>query len=94
MPERNVYLDNAATTPLDPAVLEEMMPYFCDVFGNASSQHAYGRRAVAAVDLARERVANAIGADIGEVYFTSGGTESDNWGICSNKRSTTPPQSI
>lgn len=81
MPERNVYLDNAATTPLDPAVLEEMMPYFCDVFGNASSQHAYGRRAVAAVDLARERVANAIGADIGEVYFTSGGTESDNWAI-------------
>ena len=74
-------MDNAATTPLDPAVLEEMMPYFRDVFGNASSQHAYGRRAVAAVDLARERVANAIGADIGEVYFTSGGTESDNWAI-------------
>ena len=81
MPERNVYLDNAATTPLDPAVLEEMMPYLRDVYGNASSQHAYGRKAIAAVDLARERVANVLGANIGEVYFTSGGTESDNWAI-------------
>jgi len=81
MPERNVYLDNAATTPLDPVVLAEMMPYFREIFGNASSQHAFGRRAVAAIDLARDRVANVLGAGIGEVYFTSGGTESDNWAI-------------
>ena len=81
MTEKRVYLDNAATTPLDPAVLEEMMPYFRDVYGNASSQHAFGRKAIAAIDLARERVADALGANIGEIYFTSGGTESDNWAI-------------
>lgn len=76
-----MYLDYAATTPLDEAVLEAMMPYFRENFGNASSQHAFGRRAVAAVDEAREKAAAVLGAKSNEIYFTSGGTESDNWAI-------------
>ena len=81
MSDRTVYLDHAATTPTDPEVLREMLPYFSDDFGNASSLHRVGRKAIAAVDLARERVAEAIGAHPSEIYFTSGGTESDNWAI-------------
>lgn len=81
MTERKVYLDHAATTPTSEIVLAEMLPYFTEKFGNASSQHAYGRTAVSAVDKARERVAKAIGAKPNEIYFTSGGTESDNWAI-------------
>lgn len=74
-----VYLDNNATTPLDGRVLEEMLPYLRDEFGNASSaSHAYGWTAGAAVDVARERLAEAVGASPEEVYFTSGATESDN----------------
>ena len=76
-----MYLDYAATTPLDSTVLEQMMPYFHDEFGNASSQHAFGRKAIAAVDRAREQIASVLGASAGEIYFTSGGTESDNWAI-------------
>lgn len=76
-----VYLDHAATTYVDDEVLEEMMPYFKEVFGNASSQHSFGQAAMHAVDKAREQVASAIGAKPNEIYFTSGGTESDNWAI-------------
>ena len=76
-----IYLDNAATTYTDPQVIEEMLPYFGEVYGNGSSQHFFGREALAAIDKARERVAAAIGCKPGEVYFTSGGTESDNWAI-------------
>jgi len=74
----SVYLDYAATTPLDPRVLAAMTPYFGDVFGNPSSVHRYGQRAEAAVDLARETVAGALNCDPEEIIFTSGGTESDN----------------
>ena len=81
MTDRTIYLDHAATTPTDAEVLREMLPYFSDVFGNASSPHREGRKAVAAVDAARDRVARALGVDRSEVYFTSGGTESDNWAI-------------
>ena len=81
MTDRTIYLDHAATTPTDGEVLKEMLPYFSDVFGNASSPHREGRRAVAAVDAAREKVARSLGADPSEIYFTSGGTESDNWAI-------------
>ena len=81
MPDKLVYLDHAATTYVDDAVLDEMTPYFRDIFGNASSQHLFGRRAVAGVDFARERVAKALGAKSNEIYFTSGGTEADNWAI-------------
>jgi len=76
-----VYLDNAATTKLAPQVLEAMMPYLTDTFGNASSIHAYGRVAAGAVAEARATIAKLIGADSDEIFFTSGGTESDNWAI-------------
>ncbi len=74
----DVYLDHAATTPLDEAVLEAMLPYLRADYGNASSVHALGRRARFAVESARESVAAVLGAEPGEIVFTSGGTEADN----------------
>lgn len=76
-----VYLDNSATTPVDPLVMEFMLPFFTREFGNASSIHSFGQRARAAVEEARERLARLIGANSAEVIFTSGGTESDNTAI-------------
>jgi len=76
-----IYLDHAATTPVDPRVVEAMVPYFGGVFGNASSVHANGREAKAALESARNTIARAIGAQPAEVVFTSGGTESDNAAI-------------
>jgi cysteine desulfurase len=74
------YFDNAATTPLDPRVLREMMPYLEFEFGNAHSLHSWGRRAERAVETARSRVAELIGAeDPSQLVFTSGATESNNW---------------
>ena len=74
-----IYLDHHSTTPLDPAVLEEMMPYMTENFGNPSSlDHRYGHDASAAVEEARERVASLVGARHDEIVFTSGATESDN----------------
>ena len=78
---RRVYLDHTATTPLDPLVLEAMTPYFAGTFGNASSVHWFGRQAKIALESSRETIARAIGALPGEVFFTSGGTESDNFAI-------------
>lgn len=77
-----IYLDNAATTPTRPDVLQEMLPYLSDEsFGNPSSAHGVGRRAKQAVEHARERIARAVGAEPNEVFFTSGGTEADNLAI-------------
>jgi cysteine desulfurase len=73
-----IYLDHAATTPLAPEVLEAMLPYLKEQYGNASSVHALGRKARFAVEDARERVAAVLGAEPGEIIFTSGGTEADN----------------
>lgn len=76
-----IYLDHAATTPLDKEIFEKMAPYFTAEFGNADSPHFFGRKAMNAVDSARDEIAALIGAKPGEVYFTSGGTEADNWAM-------------
>ena len=76
-----LYLDHNATTPVDPAVLNAMLPYFSGDFGNASSIHTFGQRARAAVETAREQVATLLNARPQEIIFTSGGTESDNHAI-------------
>ncbi|MBI3405765.1 MAG: cysteine desulfurase NifS [Acidobacteria bacterium] len=78
---RRVYLDHNATTPVDPEVLDAMLPYFGQEFGNASSIHSYGQRTRKAVELARDAVAQLLGARATEIVFTSGGTESDNLAI-------------
>src|SRR4030067_561388 len=73
-----VYLDHAATTPLDPMALEVMQSCFLQEYGNPSSVHSWGQRAEAILEQAREQLAAALGCDSGEVVFTGGGTESDN----------------
>jgi cysteine desulfurase len=74
-----VYFDNAATTPLHPKVLEKMLPFLNEEYGNASSIHSFGRKARVAIEDAREVVANFINANPSEIYFTSGGTEANNF---------------
>lgn len=78
---KNIYLDHAATTPLSEKAFEAMKPYFADMFGNANSQHAFGRDGAKAVSEARQTIADCIGAKPSEIYFTSCGTEADNWAI-------------
>jgi cysteine desulfurase len=78
---RRVYFDHNATTPVDPEVLEAMLPYFSAVYGNASSIHAFGQETRGAVERARQSVAALLGAQASEITFTSGGTESDNLAI-------------
>lgn len=81
MEKRFVYADNAATTQVSEEVLSSMMPYFRTEYGNASSIYALGRNAKKAIELSREKVAKALGAEASEIYFTSCGSESDNWAI-------------
>jgi len=78
---RRAYLDNNATTPVLPEVLDAMRPYFAEHFGNASSIHHHGQETRAAVERARESVATLLGCRASEIVFTSGGTESDNLAI-------------
>jgi cysteine desulfurase len=75
------YWDAAATTPVDKRVLEAMLPYFSEIFGNASSNHIFGKRAKNAIEIARSYVADLINSDKKEIYFTSGATEAINWGL-------------
>lgn len=81
-----IYLDNAATTPLDPRVLEAMMPYFTTHFGNPSSIYSYGRETRMAIENARKSVAKILNAHPSEIFFTSGGTESSNTAILASVR--------
>jgi len=78
---KEIYLDNAATTKVDERVLKEMSPYFDEKFGNASSVHAKGREAKEAMEKARKIIAKSINAKTNEIYFTSGGTEANNWAL-------------
>ena len=78
---KRIYMDNAATTRVTEPVFEAMRPYFCEIFGNPSSVHAFGRDARKAVEQARRQVAAALGAQAGEIYFTGSGTEADNWAL-------------
>ncbi len=78
---KKVYMDYSATTPTKKEVVDAMMPYFTENFGNPSSVHSFGREAKNVVNEARETLANTIGAKREEIYFTAGGTESDNWAI-------------
>ena len=78
---KRIYMDNAATTRVTEPVLQAMMPYLTDVFGNPSSVHGFGRDARKALDAARQQVADALGAKPNEIYFTGCGTEADNWAI-------------
>ncbi|MDI3280044.1 MAG: aminotransferase class V-fold PLP-dependent enzyme, partial [Bacillota bacterium] len=79
--EGQIYLDHAATTPVDPAVVEAMLPYLKETFGNPSSIHGVGRRARRALDESRDLVAHLLGAQPEEIVFTSGGSEADNLAI-------------
>ena len=76
-----VYMDNGATTRVTEPVMAAMQPYFCEIFGNPSSVHSFGREARKAVEAARAQVAKAIGAEPREIYFTGCGTEADNWAL-------------
>ncbi len=79
--DRIIYLDNAATTKVDPEVYQAMLPYFEEMYGNASSIYRFAGKASTAVADARKTVADAIGAKTNEIYFTGGGSESDNWAL-------------
>ncbi|MBS5718994.1 MAG: aminotransferase class V-fold PLP-dependent enzyme, partial [Megasphaera micronuciformis] len=85
-----IYLDYAATTPVDKRVLDAMMPYMTTEFGNPSSLHAFGQKARAAVQTARDCVAAAIGAEGREILFTAGGTEADNLALFGYLRANCP----
>lgn len=79
--EKLIYMDNAATTPVRKEVLDIIIPYFTTKYGNASSVYKLGQASKKAVEAAREQVAQALGADVSEIYFTAGGSESDNWAL-------------
>ena len=79
--KKMIYLDNAATTRTAPEVVEAMLPYFSEFYGNASTVYEFGQKSKEAISKAREIIANAIGAKENEIYFTGGGSESDNWAL-------------
>lgn len=79
--DKLIYMDNSATTPVKKEVLEEMLPYFTEKYGNPSSVYSLGSQSKVAVEEAREKIAKAIGANPREIFFTAGGSEADNWAI-------------
>ena len=79
--EKMIYLDNAATTKTAPEVVEAMLPYFSDAYGNPSSIYSFAGKSKAALDAARQQIADTLGAKREEIYFTAGGSESDNWAL-------------
>ena len=81
MNKKFVYADNAATTKVSSSVLDAMMPYLTEHYGNASSIYSIGRNAKKAVELSREKISKCLGCEPSELYFTSGGSEADNWAI-------------
>ena len=81
MEKRNIYMDHAATTYVKPEVLEEMIPYFTEKFGNPSSIYSHARVTNMAIDESREKIAKAINGDRREIFFTGSGSEADNWAI-------------
>lgn len=81
MDNKRIYVDHSATTPVKKEVLEAMLPYFSESFGNPSSVYSEGRETKKAISLARQQVASAIGAEPSEIYFTGSGSEADNWAI-------------
>jgi len=89
-----IYFDHSATTPLDPRVLEDMLPFLADSFGNASSQHAEGRKAREAVETARAQVATLLNADANEIIFTGSGTEADNLALIGAVRAGVGPAHV
>src|SRR5215218_4092917 len=84
--DQRIYFDNAATTAIDPEVLEAMMPYLTDHFGNPSSIYSYGRETRLAIENSRKSVAKQLGVYPRNIFFTSGGTESDNMAIAAGIR--------
>ena len=79
--DKMIYLDNAATTKVADSVVDAMLPYFKEYYGNASSIYQLGAKSKEALDEAREYIAGTLGAKTNEIYFTAGGSESDNWAI-------------
>ena len=79
--DRIIYLDNAATTKTSPTVLEAMLPYFSEYYGNASSIYSIGAKSKEAITKSREVIAASLGAKTNEIYFTAGGSEADNWAL-------------
>src|SRR3989344_2099930 len=81
MKTTETYLDNGATTKIDPQVLQAMQPYYAERYGNASAIHSFGLEAAEALEKSRKVIADSLGAKHEEIYFTSGGTESNNWAL-------------
>ncbi len=90
MGKKFVYADNAATTRISQSVLDAMMPYLTEQFGNPSGVYSIGRRAKRAIETARQKAAQALGCEPSEIYFTSGGTESDNWALSGTYKALAP----
>ncbi len=76
-----IYLDNAATTKTAPEVVEAMLPYFTELYGNPSSVYSFSQKSKEAITAGREKIAKTLGANPEEIYFTAGGSESDNWAL-------------